>query len=81
MRHSQGAKPVESTNGAVTVSLVTMFDGVKLYRVEVDGKYVYVATTGQGVLSTRWDEYCGKGCIDEISVPTVAVRMHAEAQR
>ncbi len=58
-------KPTErvalSTNQEVTVSVVTRFEGVTLYRVEADGKYIYVARTGAAAgealnTTTVWTE-------------------------
>ena len=50
--------PVQSTS-AVDVQKVTEFDGVTLYRVFVDGHYVYVAKSAEKV-QTSWNTMLGK---------------------
>lgn len=61
------AAPVQeqtaTTNGEVSVGLLTTFEGCKVYRLNDAGRYVYIARCGaaSGVAYPQ-TEACGKGC-------------------
>lgn len=52
-----------SSNGEVTVGLLTVFEDCRLYRVQDGLQRVYVARCGLDV-QTKWQvgRSCGKGC-------------------
>lgn len=59
-----------STNRAVSVEVLTSFDGVVVYRFRDAGEYVYVAVRGREI-STNWSDNCGKNCRESHTVQTV----------
>lgn len=68
-----------SQNKEITVDLITQFDGIRLYRVNVDGRSVYVAATGTVPVETSWIEThyysCGKAtCTKKIPYEVIGVR-------
>jgi hypothetical protein len=63
----QSAEPGASQKvetGAVTL-MATAPDGTKLWAVHSMGRTIYFASTG-----TSASESCGKGCINERTIPT-----------
>lgn len=70
-------KPIESVDSAnteVTVDVVSRFNGITLYRVHVDDRYVYVADRGDNAIQrTQFTVPCGKSPCPE-SVVSVTSR-------
>lgn len=59
-----------STNRDVAVEVMTEFDGIRLYRVDVGSRIVFVAAYANQ-LSTSWREQQGKTSV-EVHTETVA---------
>lgn len=62
----------KSANPAVTVGVLTEFDGIRLYSVHTGDSYVYVAVR-MNELSASWDRSCGKGCWEHLDTTTLQV--------
>ena len=64
-------RKAQASNAAVKVSVLTTFEGITLYRVEADGKQIYVAKAGTVPVSTtaHWTETesCGKNCTRQVA--------------
>jgi hypothetical protein len=64
---SKPERLAESSNAEIKVSVLTKFEGITLYRVEVDGKQIYVARSGSSPVNVEahWTDTvcnpCGKG--------------------
>lgn len=63
-------KQIDSANPAVHVELLTSFDGVRLYRIDVGARTVYVAVQ-DGRSEVSWEQSCGKNCVEHMSMQTV----------
>ena len=50
---------ISSTNPQTSIEVMTEFDGIRLYRIDVGNRSVYVAVHLKD-LSTHWEEQNGK---------------------
>ena len=62
---------MESSNAAVSVSLLTSSDGCDVYRFVDGGSINYFVRCTSGDASTAWSKSCGKNCVKSESIQTI----------